>query len=128
MYNPWIKTPMGLALSLSLVCPVRAQTTTNRKWESGTWQAVGGVPPNDAVLLNPYLMDVAGDTVVVADGGDMTIKAFRKDGTMLWKAGRSIRRVPASVTTARRCWGVTTLFPRRPSGPGYSAPDRRPRV
>jgi hypothetical protein len=46
------------------------------------------VAPNDVVLLNPYLMDVAGDTVVVADGGDMTIKAFRKDGTLLWKAGR----------------------------------------
>lgn len=77
------------AVGATMITPrLAAQTSVSRKWEAGSWRLVGGVPPNDLLLLNPYLMDVADGIVVVADGGDMTIKAFSAEGKLLWTAGQ----------------------------------------
>lgn len=77
------------AVAATLMSPcLEGQVRDNRRWEAGRWRLVGGVPPNDLLLLNPYLMDVADGVVVVADGGDMAIKAFSVEGKLLWTAGR----------------------------------------
>ena len=78
----------GCLLSALLVGNALAQTPTTRQIGSGRWEVVAHIDPDGERLTNPQLILGVGDTVVVFDYGDFTLRALDRGGRQLWVAGR----------------------------------------
>lgn len=78
-----------IAVSLLLHGSLGAQaapTPAHRTFVKGTWQERTLI--RGEVLLDPFLLKVAGRSIVVFDYGDFQVKAFGLDGTLQWRFGR----------------------------------------
>lgn len=65
-----------------------AQSASRRIIAPGHWQVVAHLDPNGDLLTDPQLLVGYGDTLVVFDYGDFTLRALDRGGRQLWAAGR----------------------------------------
>lgn len=92
----------------------------DRLWQHGRWESVGGVPASDnGPLQNPLVLTGSPDVVYVADYGSMSIKAFSRDGRLIWSFGRKgkgpgelINPADLAVDGLGRIWIADPMQPR----------------
>jgi hypothetical protein len=83
---------MGVVLALACILEptFSASAQGSRRFAAAEWHQVGGIAPAvESPLLLPLLLAASGGLFVVFDYGDHAVKAFRLNGTLLWKLGRS---------------------------------------
>ncbi|MCC6242200.1 MAG: hypothetical protein IT353_05135 [Gemmatimonadaceae bacterium] len=84
-----------MATGLTSTAMAQAASTSTRRYQSGSWAEVLRVDADHGhAFVNPHLLELSGDVLLVYDIGAKHVVAFSRDGRRLWKVGDDSSGVP----------------------------------